>query len=77
MSLYEDLRLVKIVLLCIKKAGGTIHYTPLYKNTLNQCGTFPTFKRILKYLMENGHIEKMNRGKYKLTEKGENFLKVL
>ena len=59
---------------------GNVHYTELDKKvcaTYYSFATPNTFKPQLQYLLYNGFIERISRGVYKITNKGENYLLIL
>jgi predicted transcriptional regulator len=77
-DLERDL-LRKAILQFIKK--GYVHYTDLEKKTVITClrlATSNTFrKQFYGYLLPNGYVERVSRGVYKITEKGEKLLEIL
>jgi predicted transcriptional regulator len=66
----------KCVLELISK--GYVNYTRIEKKAIASCApyiTSNTFRaQFYNYLLANGFIEKIGRGKYALTEKGKNYL---
>lgn len=61
-------------------AKGHVHYTDLEKKVCGLClpfATTNTFKFQLAYLLKNGFIERVSRGIYATTEKGEKYLVLL
>jgi len=56
------------------------HYTELEKKLCGTCYEFATpntFRRQLKYLIDYCFIERISRGIYKITTKGEKYLDLL
>jgi len=59
---------------------GTVHYTDLDKKVCASCHSFATtntFKSQLHYLLSNGYIDRIARGVYKTTPRGERYLSLL
>ena len=57
-----------------------VHYTKLEKRVVATCqpwATSNTFKSQLHYLLSNGYVERVSRGAYKVTSKGEKLLEIL
>jgi DNA-binding PadR family transcriptional regulator len=68
----------KIILSMVKK--GHVHWSDLQKSVLASCHSFATsstFERQLLYLLNKGFVEKISRGIYRMTEKGEKYLEIL
>jgi len=69
----------KTILELIKK--GHVHYTDIEKKTVATCLHFATSntvrKQFYRYLLTNGYIERVSRGIYKITQKGEKLLEIL
>jgi predicted transcriptional regulator len=69
----------KTILELVKKRH--VHYTDIEKKTVATCLRFATSNTIRKqfyqYLLPNGYIERISRGVYKITEKGEKLLEIL
>ena len=69
----------KTILQFIKK--GHVHYTDIEKKTVATCLCFATSntfrKQFYGYLLPNGYIERISRGIYKITAKGEKLLEIL
>jgi len=69
----------KTILQFIKK--GYVHYTDIEKKTVATCLRFATSntfrKQFYDYLLPNGYVERVSRGIYKITEKGEKLLEIL
>ena len=69
----------KCILEQIKK--GHVHYTDIEKKAVATCIRFATSNTIRKqfyqYLLPNGYVERVSRGVYKITEKGERLLEIL
>ena len=61
-------------------AKDSVHYTDLEKK-VNASGhsfaTTNTFKSQLHYLLSNNYIERIARGVYKMTPRGERYLSLL
>ena len=59
---------------------GTVHYTDLDKKVCGSCHSFATtntFKSQFHYLLRNGYIDRIARGVYKMTPRGERYLSLL
>ena len=59
---------------------GHVHFTDLEKKVTASCFPFATtntFRRQLRYLLNNGHVKRVTRGVYKITLKGRNYLVLL
>jgi predicted transcriptional regulator len=59
---------------------GSVHYTDLDKKVCATCYPFATtntFKSQFQYLLNNGYVERIYRGIYKITSKGEKYLMLL
>ena len=59
---------------------GTVHYTDLDKKVCSSCHSFATtntFKSKFHYLLSNGYIDRIARGVYKMTPRGERYLSLL
>ena len=59
---------------------GTVHYTDLDKKVCGSCHSFATtntFKSQFHYLLSNGYIDRIARGVYKMTPRGERYLSLL
>jgi len=69
----------RTILELIKK--GHVHYTDIEKKAVATCLSFATSNTIRKqfyhYLLENGYVERVSRGVYKITQKGEKLLEIL
>ena len=69
----------KTILKLVKKGHG--HYTDIEKKAVATCLSFATSNTIRKqfyhYLLQNGYLERVNRGVYKITQKGEKLLEIL
>ena len=75
---YERDTMRKIILSLVKK--GPIHWTDLKKKILGSCHPFATdstFAAQMRYLLRNGHIERVERGTYRITDKGKKYLEIL
>ena len=61
-------------------AQDCMHYTDMEKK-FNASGhpfaTTNTFKSQLRYLLKNGHVNRVARGIYKITPKGGKYLNLL
>ncbi|MDH5783081.1 MAG: hypothetical protein OEZ35_05395 [Candidatus Bathyarchaeota archaeon] len=77
-DLERDL-LRKTILQFIKK--GYVHYTDIEKKTVATCLRFATTNTVRKqfyhYLLPNGYVERVGRGMYIITKKGEKLLEIL
>jgi DNA-binding PadR family transcriptional regulator len=61
-------------------AKSDLHYTDLEKKICIMCYQFATsntFKTQLRYLIENDYINRISRGIYRITTKGNNYLNLL
>ena len=69
----------RIILELVKK--GHVHYTDIEKKACATCLSFATSNTIRKqfyhYLLLNGYVERVRRGVYKITSKGEKLLEIL
>jgi len=58
-----------------------VHYTDIEKKACATCLSFATTNTIRKqfyhYLLLNGYVERVRRGVYKITSKGEKLLEIL
>jgi predicted transcriptional regulator len=71
--------LCRTILELVKK--GHVHYTDIEKRACAVCLSFATTNTIRKqfyhYLLLNGYVERVIRGVYKITAKGEKLLAIL
>jgi len=71
--------LCSTILELVKK--GHVHYTDIEKKACATCLSFATANTIRKqfyhYLLLNGYVERVSRGVYKITSKGEKLLEIL
>jgi len=69
----------RTILELIKK--GHVHYTDIEKKACATCLSFATSNTIRKqfyhYLLPNGYVERVSRGVYEITPKGEKLLEIL
>ena len=69
----------KTILELVKK--GHVHYTDIEKKACATCLSFATSNTIRKqfyhYLLPNDYVERVSRGVYKVTSKGEKLLEIL
>jgi len=69
----------KIILALVKK--GHVHYTDIEKKAVATCLRFATSNTVRKqfyhYLLLNGYVERVSRGVYKITSKGEKLSEIL
>jgi len=69
----------KTILVLVKK--GHVHYTDIEKKACATCLRFATSNTIRKqfyhYLLPNGYVERVSRGIYEITQKGEKLLEIL
>jgi len=59
---------------------GLVYYIDLDKKVCATCHSFATtntFKSQLHYLLSNNYIDRIARGTYQLTGKGEKYLSIL
>jgi DNA-binding PadR family transcriptional regulator len=59
---------------------GHVHYTDLGKKVTATCYSFATtntFKRQLRYLLDNTYVRRVTRGLYQITLKGKSYLALL
>ncbi|MBE0512693.1 hypothetical protein IBX38_06560 [Candidatus Bathyarchaeota archaeon] len=72
-------QLRKAILQFIKK--GYVHYTDIEKKTVATYLRFATSNTFRKqfhgYLLPNGYVQRVSRGIYKITPKGEKLLEIL
>jgi len=55
---------------------GHVHYTDLEKKVTATCYSFATtntFKRQLRYLLDNAYVQRVARGVYQITPKGHDY----
>jgi len=71
----ERLRIAGVVLKHLR--GTPKRYTELLKLTLSDSATPGSFRSAIKWLLENGYVERPQRGTYQITEKGRAFLSAL
>lgn len=75
----RDVLLRKTVLELIKK--DHVHYMDIEKKACASCLSFATSNTIRKqfyhYLLPNEYVERISRGIYKITQKGEKLLEIL
>jgi len=69
----------KTILELVKK--GHVHYTDIEKKACATCLRFATSNTIRKqfyhYLLPNGYVERVSRGLYTITQKGQKLLDIL
>jgi len=69
----------RTILELVKK--GHVHYTDIEKKVVATCLCFATSNTVRKqfyhYLLPNGYVERLRRGVYRLTQKGEKLLEAL
>jgi len=69
----------RTILELVKK--GHVHYTDIEKKAVATCLRFATSntvrKQFYRYLLPNSYVERVSRGIYKITEKGEKLLETL
>ena len=69
----------KTILELVKK--GHVHYTDIEKKAVATCLSFATSNTVRKqfyhYLLANGYIQRVSRGIYRITLKGEKLLEIL
>jgi len=60
---------------------GHVHYTDIEKKAVATCLRFATSNTIRKqfyhHLLPNGFVERVSRGVYRITQKGEKLLEIL
>jgi predicted transcriptional regulator len=60
---------------------GHVHCTDIEKKAVATCLRFATTNTVRKqfyhYLLVNGYVERVRRGVYKITSKGEKLLEIL
>jgi len=58
-----------------------VHYTDIEKKAVATCLSYATSNTVRKqfchYLLINGYVERVSRGIYKITSKGEKLLEIL
>jgi predicted transcriptional regulator len=52
-------------------------WTELEKLTTKSSPTYGRFQTTLKWLQQNGYVNKAERGVYEITEKGKQYLKIM
>jgi len=52
-------------------------WTELEKLTVKASPTFSSFRNTLIWLHKNGYVERVSRGLYSITDKGQTFLKAV
>jgi len=69
----------RTILELVKK--GHVHYTDIEKKAVGTCLRFATSNTVRKqfyhYLLPNGYVERVSRGVYRITSKGEKLLEIL
>jgi len=69
----------KTILKLVKR--GHVHYTDIEKKAVVTCLRFATSNTVRKqfyhYLLPNGYVERVSRGVYKITSRGEKLLEIL
>ena len=68
----------KVILAALK--NGHIRWTVLEKKVLTTCHSLATrtrFDNHLRYLLKKEYIERVSRGIYRITEKGEKYMQVI
>ena len=68
----------KTILLTLSR--GHIHWSDLEKKVLGTCHPWSTSSRFdarLRYLLKKGFIERVSRGIYHITEKGEKYMQII
>jgi predicted transcriptional regulator len=69
----------RTILELVKK--GHVHYTDIEKKAVATCLRFATSNTIRKqfyhYLLPNGYVERLSRGVYRVTLKGDRLLEIL
>ncbi len=60
---------------------GHVHYTDIEKKAVATCLSFATSNTVRKqfyhYLLLNGYVERVSRGVYKITSRGEKLSEIL
>ena len=65
----------KVILTALKR--GDVRWTVLEKKVLTTCHSLATrtrFDNRLRYLLKKEYIERVSRGIYRITEKGEKYM---
>jgi Mn-dependent DtxR family transcriptional regulator len=68
----------RIILKALKK--GRVRWTELEKKVLgtwHPSATRTRFDNRLRYLLKKGYIERVSRGIYQITEKGEKYMEIV
>jgi len=73
--LNRQLKVAGIVLELLSK--GDMRWTPLTKAVLKESPTPWKAQSILRWLLDHRYIERPDRGLYRITEKGLEFLRTL
>jgi predicted transcriptional regulator len=68
-------RVAEIILEQLVEKSG--RWTELEKLTTKSSPTYGRFQTTLKWLQQNGYINKAGRGVYEITEKGKQYLKIM
>jgi predicted transcriptional regulator len=80
------LNLSKHIILAVTNKGkekgkGHAHYRDVEKKAVATCLSFATTNTVRRqfyhYLLENGYVERVSRGVYRITWKGERLLEIL
>ena len=59
---------------------GDVRWTALEKKVLTNCNVLATrtrFDNRLRYLLKKEYMERVSRGVYRITEKGEKYMEVI
>jgi predicted transcriptional regulator len=58
-----------------------VHYTDIEKKAVATCLRFATSntvrRQFFRYLLPNGYVERVGRGVYRITRKGEKLFEIL
>ena len=73
--LNKQLKVARIVLKLLSE--GDMRWTSLTKNVLRESPTPWKAQSILRWLLEHGYVERPERGLYRITNKGLEFLRTL
>jgi len=74
-SFEERLRTAGTILKHLRR--GPRRYTELLKLTLGDGATPGTFRSTVQWLLDQGYVERPQRGVYQITEKGRTLLSAL
>jgi predicted transcriptional regulator len=74
----EQDMMAKVILAALRR--GHVRWTVLEKKVLTTCHSLATrtrFDNRLRYLLKKEYVERVSRGIYRITEKGEKYMQVI